>query len=78
MAAAPSASRTGNRFMARLSLGPQATLRVATTHAVRTKLTAQMPTSQRVSERATGRRQLGAVLAVRRQLRRDPSVDHTA
>jgi hypothetical protein len=56
--------------MARLSLGPQATLRVASTYAVRAKLTAQLPTSQRVSERATSRRHLGQLMAARRQLRR--------
>jgi GNAT superfamily N-acetyltransferase len=66
--AAASASRSGNRFMARLSLGPQAVLRASTTHAVRTKLAALQPTSARITDRAAGRRQLMQVLAARRQL----------
>jgi hypothetical protein len=70
--AAASGSRNGNRFMARLSLGPQAVLRSADTRAVRAKLTAQLPTSQRVSDRATARRHLGQLLAARRQLRDRP------
>lgn len=37
-AAATAASRDSNRFFARLSMGPQAVLRVATTQAVRLKL----------------------------------------
>ena len=36
-------SRDANRFMARLALGPHATLRIAPTHVVRAKLTAQRP-----------------------------------
>jgi ribosomal protein S18 acetylase RimI-like enzyme len=64
--AAASASRDGNRFMARLALGPQAVLRVATTHAVRTKLTAQRPTFDRTG----GGRHLTQVLAARRSQRR--------
>lgn len=63
--AAAAGSRNGNRFMARLSLAPQAVLRVATTHAVRAKLTAQVPPGQR----ANGGRQ--RVLAARRSLRRN-------
>lgn len=63
--AAAASSREANRFMARLALGPQATLRVATTHAVRAKLTAQRPQTNRV-----GGRQLTQVLAVRRSMRR--------
>jgi GNAT superfamily N-acetyltransferase len=63
--AASSGSRDANRFMARLSLGPQAVLRIATTHAVRSKLTAQRPTAQRSSGR-----QLTQVLAARRSMRR--------
>ena len=67
--AAPSASRSGNRFMARLSLGPQAMFRASTTHTVRAKLSTLHP-GLRVSDRATGRRHLGQVLAARRQLSR--------
>jgi hypothetical protein len=63
--AAASGSRDANRFMARLSLGPQAVLRIATTHAVRAKLTAQRPPVQRA-----GGRQLTQVLAARRSMRR--------
>ncbi|GAB3765308.1 ribosomal protein S18 acetylase RimI-like enzyme [Nocardioides ginsengisegetis] len=66
--AAASASRDANRFMARLALGPQAVFRVATTHAVRSKLTAQRPALQRTSGR-----QLTHVLAARRSLRRAQS-----
>lgn len=68
--AASSGSREGNRFMARLALGPQAVLRVAATHAVRAKLTAQTP----VRERAGGGRQLTRVLAARRSQRRARAV----
>lgn len=63
--AAASSSRDGNRFMARLALGPQAVLRVAPTHAVRARLVAQRPSLHR-----GGGRQLGQVLAARRSLRR--------
>lgn len=63
--AAASGSRDANRFMARLALGPQAVLRVASTHAVRAKLTAQRPAVQR-----TGGRHRTQVLAARRSLRR--------
>jgi len=73
--AAPASSRSGNRFMARLSLGPQAVLRASTTHAVRTKLAALQPTSARITERAAGRRQLVQVLAARRQLSRRTTED---
>ena len=38
--AAVAGSRDANRFMARIALGPYAVLRVATTHAVRTRLSA--------------------------------------
>lgn len=62
--AAASSSRDGNRFMARLALGPQAVLRVAPTHAVRARLAAQRPLHR------GGGRQLGQVLAARRSLRR--------
>ncbi|MCW2795407.1 GNAT family N-acetyltransferase [Nocardioides sp.] len=64
--AAASSSRDGNRFMARLALGPQAVFRVATTHAVRAKLTAQRPAFDRYS----GGRHLTQVLAARRSQRR--------
>jgi GNAT superfamily N-acetyltransferase len=63
---AAASSRSGNRFMARLSLGPRAVLRSSPTHAVRAQLTALQPASQRIA----GRRPLGQVLAVRRQLSR--------
>ena len=64
--AAASGSRDANRFMARLSLGPQAVLRVATTHAVRARLTAARRPS---AQRANGR-QLTQVLAARRAMRK--------
>jgi GNAT superfamily N-acetyltransferase len=63
---AAASSRSGNRFMARLSLGPKAMLRSSPTHAVRAQLNALQPTSQRIA----GRRPLGQVLAARRQLSR--------
>ena len=61
--AAAAGSRDGNRFLARLALGPMATLRVAPTHAVRAKLTAQRPALQRPVSRHR-------VLAARRSMRR--------
>jgi predicted N-acetyltransferase YhbS len=64
--AAASSSRDGNRFMARLALGPHATFRVAPTHAVRAKLNAQRPAFDRVG----GGRHLTQVLAARRSQRR--------
>ncbi|CUR54075.1 GCN5-related N-acetyltransferase [metagenome] len=60
-----SASRDGNRFLARLGLGAQVILRVAPTHAVRAKLNAQRPQAR------GGSRQLDRVLASRRVLRRE-------
>lgn len=71
--AAMSSSRDANRFMARLALGPHAMLRLAPTHAVRAKMTAQRPAATH-----TGGRQLTRVLAARRSLKRsqaapDPS-----
>ena len=63
--AAASQSRDGNRFMARVGLGPQAVLRVAPTHTVRAKLNAQRPALQR-----TGGRPLTQVMAARRSMRR--------
>ena len=73
--AAPSSSRSGNRFMARLSLGPQAVLRASTTSLVRAKLAALQPTSARRTERMAGRRHLGQVLAARRALVKRASED---
>ena len=66
--AAPSSSRSGNRFMARLSLGPQATFRASTTALVRAKLASLQPSSARVTNRIAPRRH--RVLAARRQLNR--------
>lgn len=63
--AAPTGSRDGNRFLARLALAPVATLRLAPTTAVRAKLMAQRPPVARVPAR-----QLTHVLAVRRSMRR--------
>jgi hypothetical protein len=63
--AAATGSRDGNRFLARLALGPVATLRLAPTAAVRAKLMAQRPPVARVPAR-----QLTHVLAVRRSMRR--------
>ena len=58
-------SRDANRFMARIGLGPYAVVRVAPTHAVRSRLTAyRRPAS------STGARPLTQVLAARRSLRR--------
>ena len=62
--AAASGSRDANRFMARLALGPQAVLRVAATHVVRAKLTAQRPVT------GSSGRHLTQVLAARRSMRR--------
>jgi predicted N-acetyltransferase YhbS len=73
--AATSGSRSGNRFMARLSLGPQAVLRASTTHTVRAKLTAMQPASMRVVH-ATPRRH--RVLAARRQLSRRKTGDSSS
>ncbi len=63
--AAVAGSRDANRFMARIALGPYAVLRVATTHAVRTRLSAHRRPAQ-----STGGRQLTQVLAARRSMRR--------
>lgn len=59
--AATANSRDANRFMARLSLTPQATLRAASTSAVRSKLSARRSTT-----RNRGSRQIDKVLAARR------------
>lgn len=61
-------SRESNRFMARLALGPAATLRVAPTATVKGRLLPGRPTSR------VGGRQLTQVLAARRSMRRTPSV----
>ncbi|MGH3346262.1 MAG: GNAT family N-acetyltransferase [Nocardioides sp.] len=58
-------ARDSNRFMARLALGPIATLRVAPVSAVKGRLHAQ----RRTVIRASGR-QLPKVLAARRSMRR--------
>jgi GNAT superfamily N-acetyltransferase len=55
-------ARDANRFMARLAFSPQATLRAASTSAVRARLTARRP---RVRQVATAR-QIDKVLAARR------------
>lgn len=66
--AASSGSRDANRFMARLALGPHATVRVAPTQVVRAKLTAQRPAPP-----STSGRQITRVLAARRSMRRAQS-----
>lgn len=63
--AVSSGSRDSNRFMARLALGPAATLRVAPTSAVKGRLQAQRPMSVRTSGR-----HLPKVLAARRSARK--------
>jgi GNAT superfamily N-acetyltransferase len=63
--AAVAGSRDANRFMARIALGPYAVLRVATTHAVRSRLSAHRRPAQ-----SSGGRQLTQVLAARRSMRR--------
>jgi ribosomal protein S18 acetylase RimI-like enzyme len=68
-------SRAANRFMVRLSLGPKAVHRVSPTPAVRAQLSAMLPTAPRTSDRMSGRRHLGQVLAARRQLSRRPTED---
>ena len=62
--AAMAGSRDANRFMARLALGPMATLRLAPTSAVRAKLAAHGPGGR------ASTRQLSQVIAARRTLRR--------
>ena len=63
--AAVSSSRDANRFMARLSFTPQATLRAATTVAVRAKLSARR-SAGRSATRQGGSRHIDRVLAARR------------
>lgn len=75
-AAATSASRDSNRFFARLSMGPQAVLRVATTHAVRLKLNSRRSSLTHTPFAAIaggkGSRHIDRVLAARRGRRREP------
>ena len=63
--AAVASSRDANRFMARLSFTPQATLRAATTVAVRAKLSARR-SAGRTATRQGGSRHIDRVLAARR------------
>jgi ribosomal protein S18 acetylase RimI-like enzyme len=63
--AAVASSRDANRFMARLSFTPQATLRAATTVGVRAKLSARR-SAGRVAARHGGSRHIDRVLAARR------------
>ena len=63
--AAVASSRDANRFMARLSFTPQATLRAATTVAVRAKLSARR-SAGRSATRQGGSRHIDRVLAARR------------
>ncbi len=72
--AAVAGSRDANRFMARLALGPYATLRLAPTHVMKSKLSAQGPFTGRTTGR-TGGRQLTHVLAARRSMRRSRAGD---
>lgn len=65
--AAAAGSRDGNRFLARLGLGPQGIFRMAPTATVRGRLEAVRPTGQRPR---TNRSHLGQVLAARRSMRR--------
>ena len=60
--AAAAEARDANRFMARLSFAPQATLRAATTSAVR----ARLPQARQVTQAATSRQRIDRVLAARR------------
>jgi predicted N-acetyltransferase YhbS len=60
--AAAAEARDANRFMARLSFTPQATLRAATTSAVR----ARLPQSRQATQAATSRQRIDRVLAARR------------
>lgn len=64
VSAALSASRDSNRFFARLSMGPRAVLRVASTHAVRQRLGAGR--SPRGAAALATTRNIDRVLAARR------------
>lgn len=66
--AVSSGARDSNRFMARLGLGPAATLRVAPTATVKARLHHTRPVGR------AGGRQLTHVLAARRSMRRTSSV----
>jgi GNAT superfamily N-acetyltransferase len=68
VAAAASASRDANRFMARLGLGQIAVVRGATVAALRAKLPVDPPAAARVGTRS--HRSVGHVLAQRRSMRR--------
>lgn len=59
-----SRSRDANRFMARLGLGPRATMRIAPLATVQSKVGVNTP------GRAPAGRQLGQILAARRSMRR--------
>ena len=61
--AANSDARDANRFMARLAFAPQATLRAATTTAVRARLASRRPGARHTTATA---RQIDKVLAARR------------
>lgn len=61
--AANSDARDANRFMARLALAPQATLRAATTSAVRARLVSRRPGTELAVAKT---RQIDRVLAARR------------
>lgn len=65
--AAASSARDGNRFLARLGLGPQGILRAAPTATIRGRIEAARPAGQRTR---TNRSHLGQVLAARRSMRR--------
>lgn len=75
--AAASSSRDSNRFFARLAMGPQAVFRVASTQAVRAKLTAQRSARSvpspfaGLAAREGGTRHIDRVLAARRGRRRE-------
>lgn len=67
--AVSSGARDSQRFMARLALGPAATLRVAPTGVVRGRIQALWP-AQRPGPGRTAGRHLPRVLAARRSMRR--------
>ena len=69
-----SGARDSQRFMARLALGPAATLRVAPTSVVRGRLQALWP-AQRAGSGRPSSRHLPRVLAARRSMRRGESPD---
>lgn len=71
--AVTSSARESNRFMARLALGPHATLRLAPTAAVRARLAARRPALSTTASGAGGR-QVTRVLAARRSMRRQQTI----